>query len=93
MGMFDRAFTYETVQVLKVRSKTLSIVHRSMQLFTVVYVVLYIYWFKHGYQLEEKGIGSVSVKVKGVGHTAWDGGEAATKHGLASTHGASQEGK
>ena len=84
MGMFDRAFTYETVQVLKVRSKTLSIVHRSMQLFTVVYVVLYIYWFKHGYQLEEKGIGSVSVKVKGVGHTAWDDGEAATKHGLAS---------
>ena len=72
MGMFDRVFTYETVQVLKVRSKTLSVVHRSMQLFTVVYVVLYIYWFKHGYQLEEKGIGSVSVKVKGVGHTAFD---------------------
>ena len=36
MGMFDRVFTYETVQVLKVRSKTLSVVHRSMQLFTVV---------------------------------------------------------
>ena len=84
MGMFDRVFTYETVQVLKVRSKTLSVVHRSMQLFTVVYVVLYIYWFKHGYQLEEKGIGSVSVKVKGVGHTAFDDAEAANKRGLAS---------
>ena len=84
MGMGDRLFTYETVQVLQVRSKTLSIAHRSMQLFTIVYVVLYIFWFQHGYQREEKGMGSVSVKVKGVGHTAWDDGEAAANHGLAS---------
>lgn len=65
-------FTYETVAVIQVRSVTLSLVHRAMQLFTVVYVVIYIYWFKHGYQKEEDGLGTVSIKVKGVGHTRWD---------------------
>jgi P2X purinoceptor 3 len=90
MGLADSLFTYETVAVVKVRSRTLSIVHRSMQLFTIVYVALYIFWFQHGYQKEEKGLGSVSLKVKGVGHTRWDDAPDAADAGYMPTRGLGQ---
>lgn len=70
--------TYETVPVIQLRSRTLSTVHNVLQLITVLYVVIYIFWLEHGYQVEETGLGSVSVKVKGAGHTMFDATSAET---------------
>ena len=64
---------YETVQLIQVKSKTLSCIHYSLQFLTIAYVAVYILWMDHGYQKEEKGIGEVSIKVKGTGHTGYGG--------------------
>ena len=47
-------------------------------------------WFQHGYQKEEKGLGSVSLKVKGVGHTRWDDAPDAADAGYMPTRGLGQ---
>ena len=70
--------TYETVPVIQLRSRTLSMVNNVLQLITILYVVIYIFWLEHGYQIEETGLGSVSIKVKGAGHTMLDAASAGT---------------
>ena len=54
--------TYETVPVIQLRSRTLSTVHNVLQLITVLYVVIYIFWLEHGYQVEETGLAACRSK-------------------------------
>ena len=63
--------TYETVQVTKVRSLTLALLHNSIRLAILVYVIVVVFYQQYGYQVSEDGVGSVQVDVRGVGYTHW----------------------
>ena len=63
--------TYETVQVSKVRSPTLAIIHNSVRIAILAYVIVVVFVQQRGYQVEEDGVGSVQVEVRGVGFTHW----------------------
>lgn len=67
----DALFTYETVAVSKVRSPTLAIIHNSIRLAILIYVVIVIFLREYGYQAIEDGKGSVQVQVRGTSFTPW----------------------
>ena len=63
--------TYETVQVTKVRSLTLALLHNSIRFAILAYVIVVVFWQQSGYQVSEDGVGSVQVDVRGVSYTHW----------------------
>ena len=63
--------TYETVQVTKVRSLTLALLHNTIRLAILLYVIIVVFWQQSGYQVNEDGVGSVQVDVRGVSFTHW----------------------
>jgi len=63
--------TYETVQVTKVRSLTLALLHNSIRFAILTYVIVVVFWQQNGYQLTEEGVGSTQVDVRGVSFTQW----------------------
>ena len=63
--------TYETVQVTKVRSLTLALLHNSIRFAILAYVIVVVFWQQSGYQVSEDGVGSVQVDVRGVSFTHW----------------------
>lgn len=67
----DALFTYETVAVSKVRSPTLAMIHNSIRLAILIYVIIVIFCWEYGYQAMEDGKGSVQVQVRGTSFTPW----------------------
>merc|ERR1712195_72134 len=59
------------VQVTKVRSLTLALLHNSIRFAILAYVIVVVFWQHSGYQVSEDGVGSVQVDVRGVSFTHW----------------------
>ena len=59
------------MQVTKVRSLTLALLHNSIRFAILAYVIVVVFWQQSGYQVSEDGVGSVQVDVRGVSFTHW----------------------
>lgn len=69
------ALYYRTAKLVEIRNWRLGLLHRTLQVAILLYVIGYAIIWNQGYQSESKMVSSFSSKVKG---TAWvhDGGSA-----------------
>jgi P2X purinoceptor 4 len=58
--------TYSTVKLVKVPNTYIAILNRILQLIIFAYIVLYIVWYKRGYQEFQEPRGTSVIKVKGI---------------------------
>jgi hypothetical protein len=65
MGKCDTYMSYQTVKVVAIRSKILSLIYYGMLLLVLGFVIGWVIVYKHGYQREVPMIGSSMVKTKG----------------------------
>ncbi|KAJ7387241.1 extracellularly ATP-gated cation channel [Desmophyllum pertusum] len=62
-------FEYDTSKVVHIKSKTIGIINRLVQLTIIFYVLIYVIIYKKGYQDTEKPYSAVTTKVKGTSTT------------------------
>lgn len=62
-------FEYDTPKIVHIRSKTIGIINRLVQLAIIGYLIGWVFIYKQGYQLEDVGIAGTTTKVKGVTYT------------------------
>ncbi|XP_048826589.1 P2X purinoceptor 3-like isoform X2 [Brienomyrus brachyistius] len=68
LGCASKFFTYETTKSVVVKSWTLGIINRTVQLLIIVYFVCWVFLHEKAYQLQDTAIeSSVTTKVKGNG--------------------------
>lgn len=59
-------FEYDTPKIVHIRSKSIGIVNRLVQLAIIGYIIGWVFIYKQGYQLVDTGIAGTTTKVKGV---------------------------
>ncbi|CAH2321442.1 P2X purinoceptor 3 [Pelobates cultripes] len=68
MGCVTDFFTYETTKSVVVKSWTIGIINRAVQLLIITYFVCWVFLHEKAYQIRDSSIeSSVMTKVKGVG--------------------------
>ncbi|XP_073453092.1 P2X purinoceptor 3 [Aquarana catesbeiana] len=68
MGYITDFFTYETTKSVVVKSWTIGIINRAVQLLIITYFVCWVFLHEKAYQIRDSSIeSSVMTKVKGVG--------------------------
>ncbi|XP_068749679.1 P2X purinoceptor 4-like [Montipora capricornis] len=68
-ALSDVFFEYDTSKVVHIKSKTIGITNRLVQLSIICYIIIYVIIIKKGYQDTEKPYSSVTTKVKGTSLT------------------------
>ena len=63
---YDFFASYQTLQIVKVKSLTLASIHHGFQLTIFTYIVVFVMMMKHGYQHEAPVTGNVQIKAKGM---------------------------
>ena len=59
---------YDTVKVVQIRSWKLGLIHYSIMLGILIYVILFSIILEKGYQATDFPVGATMIKVKGVGY-------------------------
>ncbi|XP_018424125.1 PREDICTED: P2X purinoceptor 3 [Nanorana parkeri] len=68
MGFVTDFFTYETTKSVVVKSWTIGIINRAVQLLIITYFVCWVFLHEKAYQIRDSSIeSSVMTKVKGIG--------------------------
>ncbi|XP_053307163.1 P2X purinoceptor 3 [Spea bombifrons] len=68
MGWITDFFTYETTKSVVVKSWTIGIINRAVQLLIITYFVCWVFLHEKAYQIRDSSIeSSVMTKVKGIG--------------------------
>ncbi|XP_072280469.1 P2X purinoceptor 3 [Pyxicephalus adspersus] len=68
MGCITDFFTYETTKSVVVKSWTIGVINRAVQLLIITYFVCWVFLHEKAYQIRDSSIeSSVMTKVKGVG--------------------------
>lgn len=62
-------FEYDTPKIVHIRSKSIGIANRLVQLLVIGYLIGWVFIYKKGYQQEDVGIAGTTTKVKGVAYT------------------------
>jgi len=66
VGIF---FEYDTPKIVHIRSKSIGIINRIIQLAVVSYIIVWVLILKKGYQEPDTGVSGTTTKVKGVAFT------------------------
>ncbi|XP_072106416.1 P2X purinoceptor 3-like, partial [Mobula birostris] len=75
MGFLENFFTYETPKSMVVKSWTVGVLNRLMQLLIIVYFLGWVFLHEKAYQTKETNIeSSVITKVKGFGRAHFENG-------------------
>ncbi|XP_041938938.1 P2X purinoceptor 4-like isoform X2 [Alosa sapidissima] len=61
-----RFFEYSTPKILRIRSKKVGAINRTIQLIVLIYVIGYVCYWKKGYQDTDSILSSVTTKVRGI---------------------------
>lgn len=62
-------FEYNTSKVVNIRSKSIGLLNRLVQLAVVGYIIGWVMIYKAGYQQVDRGIAGTTTKVKGIAYT------------------------
>jgi len=62
-------FEYDTPKIVHIKSKSIGIFNRLVQLAIIGYIIGWVFIYKKGYQLEDVGVSGTTTKVKGVAYT------------------------
>ena len=68
-GLSSIFFEYSTPKIVHIRSKSIGIFNKLVQLSVIGYIIGYVLIYKGGYQLEDVGVSGTTTKVKGVTYT------------------------
>lgn len=61
-------FEYDTPKIVHIRSKSIGVVNRAVQLLIIAYIIVWVFILKGGYQQVDIGIPGTTTKVKGVAY-------------------------
>ena len=61
---------YETPKIVTIRSRFIGILNKLVQITIILYLIIWVFIFNHGYQyIDKAAISAVTTKVKGVSYT------------------------
>ena len=64
--IISTVFEYDTAKIVHINSKSVGIINRILQLAVLLYVLIWVFIIKKGYQKEVTGVSGTTSKVKGI---------------------------
>ena len=62
---------YDTPNIVTIRSRYLAVLHKVEQLTILLYLIVWVFIYNHGYQyIDKAAVSAVTSKVKGISHSA-----------------------